>query len=152
MTPGVHWTKEQYAEHQRKLRAVRHPDQQDIQAGRPPGKALHPMVKRGTRKLNKTETRFEREILEPRQARCPDFHIFAQALALDFGEGTVYRPDFFCIAGPNAYVIEVKGGHVGKVAWSRAGIERFKRAKLKWGHVFTFELWVWKDKEWRQIE
>jgi len=96
------------------------------------------------RKLNKTEMRFFREKLR-------DCHglILAQAIVLPFGDGTSYRPDFVVITpGEPVRVIEIKGGHVGRVAWSRHGIERFRRARDRWGDILTFELWVYKKSDW----
>jgi integrase len=52
-------------------------------------------------------------------------------VTLPFGDGTSYRPDVVLIpeAGGRPIVYEVKGAHLGKVAWSRHGVERFRRAR-----------------------
>lgn len=100
-------------------------------------------------RLNKTEMRFYKEYL---LANHYDAFIFPQAITLDFGDGTSYRPDFFVIdtTSKELLLFEVKGGHVGKVAWSRHGIERYRRAKDKWGGIFKFVLYIWKDKQWQR--
>lgn len=102
--------------------------------------------KRGAiRPLNKTETRFMVDVL----GKLPGaVSIHPQALVLDFGDGTSYRPDFATVDASGVISVwEVKGGHVGKVAWSRHGIERFKRAKEKWRHI-RFVLAKWTGKKW----
>ena len=99
-----------------------------------------------TRGLNKTEERFLRD-WPPGSSGL----ILAQALVLPFGDGTSYRPDFVLI-GDRVTAYEVKGGHVGKVAWSRHGIERFRRAREKFREI-GFELWQWDGKRWeRKLE
>lgn len=94
------------------------------------------------RKLNKTEQRF---LVDWPPARSG--LILAQALTLPFGDGTSYRPDFVLAADGRLTIYEVKGGHVGKVAWSRHGIERFRRAREMFKE-FEFELWQWWGGEW----
>jgi hypothetical protein len=95
-------------------------------------------------KLNKTETRFLADWPPARSGL-----ILAQALTLPFGDGTSYRPDFLLIGDGPLTAYEVKGGHVGKVAWSRHGIERFRRAREKFPEI-EFELWQWAGGEWRR--
>jgi len=97
------------------------------------------------RKLNKTETRFFRD-WPPGTSGL----ILAQALTLPFGDGTSYRPDFVLVTDGRVVAYEVKGGHVGKVAWSRHGIERFRRARERFREI-SFELWIWKDHQWRKL-
>lgn len=119
-----------------------------------------PKPKRGSvRRLNKTEQRCLREYIQPRLDSGEFIAVHAQALKLDFEDGTRYEPDWLChrtldlrwyeyeahcepdkILSNRPVIIETKGGHRGKVAWSKAGIEKFRRAKLKWGHVYDFEL------------
>lgn len=99
------------------------------------------------RALNKTEARFFREVLRG----LPGI-VFAQAIVLPFGDGTSYRPDFVRFEdGQTATMYEVKGGHVGKVAWSRHGIERYRRARDLYGQHIRFELWVY-DKKWKRAD
>ena len=95
--------------------------------------------------LNKTETRFFRD-WPPGTSGL----ILAQALTLPFGDGTSYRPDFVLVTDGRVVAYEVKGGHVGKVAWSRHGIERFRRARERFREI-AFELWIWKDHQWRKL-
>ena len=92
-------------------------------------------------KLNKTESRFLQTVLIPKIAAGELLYVVPQAFGMDFGDGTSYRPDFLCITGSGeAVLIEVKGGHVGKAAWSRLGLERFRRAREKWPGL-KFEMW-----------
>lgn len=114
------------------------PDQTEKHAGGRSGRA--------TRALNKTEIKFKRDMLD----RLPGI-VLDQALVLDFGDGTSYRPDFIHLHDGKVTIYEVKGGHVGKVAWSRHGIERFRRAREKWGAFMSFELWRLKDHTWEKL-
>ena len=99
---------------------------------------------RAGRAMNKTEARFLRDWPPGRSGL-----ILSQALVLPFGDGTSYRPDFILISDCRVTVYEVKGGHVGKVAWSRHGIERFRRARERFREL-DFELWQWDGKRWEQ--
>ena len=117
-----------------------------IGAAPPPGPASRPEPAKpsrtGIRALNKTEHRFARD-WPPGTAGL----ILPQALTLPFGDGTCYRPDFILVSDTGLTAYEVKGGHVGKVAWSRHGIERFRRAREAFPAI-RFELWTWKDQQW----
>ena len=95
-------------------------------------------------KLNKTESRFLTDWPPATKGL-----VLAQALTLPFGDGTSYRPDFLLIADAGVTAYEVKGGHVGKVAWSRHGIERFRRAREKFPAI-KFELWQWSKQQWER--
>ena len=99
------------------------------------------------RALNETEQRFARDILSGL-----DGVILAQQITLHFGDGTSYRPDYVRIARDGVTVYEVKGGHLGKVAWSRHGVERFRRARDVFGGAIAFELWAWRDGLWERLE
>lgn len=108
-------------------------------------------TRRQGRKLNKTEQSALRMI------RClfPDGLVLSQALRLDFDDGTSYNPDFV-VFDPfrsslflQPLIIEVKGGHVGKVAWSRHGIERFRRARDVFKKFFSFQMWTYNKGQWR---
>ena len=97
------------------------------------------------RRLNKTEGRFLRDWPPGDRSGL----ILAQALTLPFGDGTCYRPDFIRISEGRVTAYEVKGGHVGRVAWSRHGIERFRRAREAFPCI-RFELWLWTGGAWRE--
>lgn len=102
--------------------------------------------RRAVRAMNKTEERFLREVLGTLKLTVDSIH--PQALVLDFGDGTSYRPDFCTVDRQGVITVwEVKGGHVGRVAWSRHGIERFRRARQHWPHI-RFILATWKEKKW----
>jgi hypothetical protein len=108
-----------------------------------PGAADQPAKSARARRLfgSKTEALFWRAWVEPALRAGYYKAAFPNALTLDFGDGTSYRPDVFAIRKDGTLVlIEVKGGHVGKVAWSRHGIERFRRARDKWGSLFDFQM------------
>ena len=98
------------------------------------------------RKLNKTEARFLAEWPPGRRNGL----ILAQALIFPFPDGTSYRPDFLSITEGQITAYEIKGGHVGKVAWSRHGIERFRRAADVFGGWVQFELWTLKGGAWER--
>ncbi len=126
MNSHIHWSQKQVDAHRAKM-------------GQKPMNA--PAVaksKRGQgRKLNKTEM----EALQYIRRIYTFSHIGIQNTRLDFIDGTSYNPDFvlyFISCRP--MIIEVKGGHVGKVAWSRHGIERFRRARDVFRESFDFAL------------
>lgn len=97
------------------------------------------------RRLNKTEERFMRD-----RPDGGDGELIAQKLVLPLGVEDTYRPDFLRgFPGSRRTCIEIKGGHVGRVAWSREGIQKFRRARDLWCAEFDFELWQWKDGKWR---
>lgn len=100
-----------------------------------------PKPKRGQgRKLNKTET-YALAYIKCLWNNCT--HIGIQNTRLDFSDGTSYNPDFVLYFSNNRpTIIEVKGGHVGKVAWSRHGIERFRRARDVFEESFDFALLI----------
>ena len=110
-----------------------------------------PKRKRGAvRAMNPTEARLLREILQPRIEAGELLLAMPQALTLDFGDGTSYRPDFLCVKKwanfTETIIMEVKGGHVGKhIAWSERGMERYRRARDKWRNCFSWELWTLRD-------
>jgi hypothetical protein len=114
----------------------------------PPGPAGGIRLGRGPgRGLNKTESRFLADW--PPDPTRPGL-ILPQALVLWFDDGTRYCPDFLWIVpGFTPRVVEIKGGHVGRVAWSRHGIERYRRARDVWSRFFVFELWTWSDGSWK---
>jgi hypothetical protein len=114
----------------------------------PPTSPKSPRAKSAGRKLNKTETRF---LTDWPPAR-PGFRL-SQGVTLPFGDGTSYRPDVVLIpeAGGRPVVYEVKGAHLGKVAWSRHGVERFRRAREAFGRWLDFEMWQWSNREWRRV-
>lgn len=110
--------------------------------------AGQPKAKRGAgRKLNKTEQRCLAELT----AKYPDWLILSQSVVLPFGDGTSYRPDFLLIP-PFwdqefiAFIVEVKGGYRGP-GWEQ-GMERYRRAREKWGTWLGFELWTWRKGTW----
>ena len=102
----------------------------------------------GAPKLNRTESRFLTDWPPARSGLR-----LAQAVKLPFGDGTSYRPDFVLIPedGGRPAVFEVKGGHLGRVAWSRHGVERFRRAREAFGRWMDFEMWQWSNREWRRV-
>lgn len=111
----------------------------------PPAEATN-NPRRAVRAMNKTEERFLREVLHDLRLSIDSIH--PQALVLDFGDGTSYRPDFCTVDRLGVLTVwEVKGGHVGKCSWSRHGIERFRRARQHWPHI-RFILATWKEKKW----
>ena len=113
-----------------------------------PGETIKALTKkhRAVRAMNKTEERFMREVLGTLKLTVDSIH--PQALVLDFGDGTSYRPDFVTVDRQGVITVwEVKGGHVGKCAWSRHGIERFRRARQHWPHI-RFILATWDKKKW----
>ena len=97
--------------------------------------------------LTETERRFALDILGGL-----DGAILAQQITLHFDDGTSYRPDYVRIASDGVTAYEVKGGHLGKVAWSRHGVERFRRARDVFGFAIAFELWAWRDGLWERVE
>jgi hypothetical protein len=111
--------------------------------------SMIPRPKRGQgRKLNKTEVRCFEEL----KRTHPDWLIISQGLRLDFDDGTSYNPDFVlmcpALSALGVLVVECKGGHVGKVAWSRIGLERYRRAKERWGEWLDFQMWTWSLGKW----
>lgn len=119
-----------------------------------PAQYLHPRRGQG-RKLNKTETAG----LEMLRIIFPKGLILIQAVRLDFKDGTSYHPDFVVIdflkvddiyeMVQKPIVVEIKGSHIGKVAWSRHGVERFRRARDVFSRWFTFQLWEHNKGQWR---
>jgi len=102
------------------------------------------------RKLNKTEQRWfeyaKEGFVEGWDA------IFPQCRVLPLKGGGSYRPDFEWITPLTSeggvvriVLIEIKGGFKGP-GWEQ-GLERFRRARAEWEHIFKFELWTWKAKE-----
>lgn len=95
-------------------------------------------------KMNKSEA----AVFEMLKAKYPLSLILPQCLKLPFGDNTSYTPDFmFMHPWVTTTLIEVKGGYRGP-GWEQ-GMERYRRAKEKWGKWFVFELWEKKDGEWR---
>ncbi len=109
-----------------------------------------------TPRLNKTETRFLQD-----WPPGPAGLILPQALTLDFGDGTSYRPDFVQIrtkqtaqtcTDRQVTAYEIKGGHLGKAAWSRHGLERYRRARDRFSTWIRFELWKWENGAWERLD
>mgnify|MGYP001345732048 CR=1 FL=1 len=98
--------------------------------------------------LTETERRFAADILAGL-----DGTVLTQAVTLRFGDGTSYTPDFVRVARDGLTAYEVKGGHLGRVAWSRHGVERFRRARDVFGFAIAFELWHYRsDGTWERLE
>jgi hypothetical protein len=90
---------------------------------------------------NRLETRYNAEMVLPADARY-------EALTLILSDGTRYTPDWVTHEGGAVVLHEVKGPH----RFARAGIERYRRARDQWGHVFRFVLAKWDGKAWRVEE
>lgn len=103
-------------------------------------------------RLNVTEMTFLRTILADKVKSGELKYVWVQSARIPFPVGEdEYRPDFTGIRPDGRHIYyEVKGGHVGKVAWSRHGIERFKRAREAWPAV-EFQMWKWDGKVFRQV-
>jgi hypothetical protein len=91
-----------------------------------------PKIRSAVRAMNKTEERFLHEVLERRGYRS----IHPQAMTLVFPSGDSYKPDFlaFCDIG-RMFVYEVKARGWLRDPRSKAGIQKFRRAKELHPHV-----------------
>jgi hypothetical protein len=91
-----------------------------------------PKIRSAVRASNKTEERFRAEVLIWRGFRS----IHPQAMVLEFPSGDSYRPDFvaFCDIG-RMFVYEVKARGWLRDPRSKAGIQKFRRAKELHPHV-----------------
>ncbi len=121
---------------------------QGLNSNSDPALAAKPEKQARSRRRTPAErmNKSEREI-EAMLSCDPMAIVLPQALTLSFVDGTSYRPDFLVIAaGQMDRVIEVKGGYRGP-GWEQ-GIERYRRAKEKWGAWFRFELWTKKSGKW----
>ena len=90
--------------------------------------------------LNKTEQRW--------QAANPNHKPFP--MSLRWGKCMTYKPDFLGAVGlvgsQRPVLVEVKGGHI----FDR-DIVRFKGCAAEWGWLFAFELWQWKNRDWKRL-
>ena len=90
--------------------------------------------------LNKTEQRWQ--TAHPSHIPFP--------MSLRWGKCMTYKPDFMerqpIGNRPDATLIEVKGGHI----FDR-DIVRFKGCAAEWGWLFEFQMWQWKNRDWKRL-
>ncbi len=97
-------------------------------------------------RMNKTETRYQNEILLPAQRTGLVQSFMFESLNFRLGERTNYRPDFV-VSRPDGKVElhEIKGGFIRDDAKMK-----FKVAADKYFY-FVWQMWQWKDGVWTMI-
>lgn len=97
---------------------------------------------RREKQMNQTETRFLHWI----KGQCVGRFEF-EAVKLRIGENCYYAPDFMLtnLIDEKTTFYEVKGAHI----WDDSKV-KFKAAKERYPH-WSFEMWQWKNGEWKQL-
>lgn len=114
------------------------------------------LLRRRRKVMNKTEAMFAR-LLESQQARFEIISFDFEGLTLRWGneETFTYTPDFLVTRCTELNgcdfpmvklrFVEVKGAYIWPKDW-----DRFKHARDNWPN-FEFQLWQYKQREWRRI-
>lgn len=136
-----HWTEEQYQAYQARMAGLKTPSEK---------LSSHAKSKPNRNAPNKTELRFEQEIIKP--SLSPEAAYGFQCMTFLLAPGLRYTPDWVVWRKSDferspgwLTCYEIKGAHV----WDDARVKFLTSRKLfPW---ITWEAWQWKGGEWREI-